>query len=205
MNDQYTEEEEKFLSWFRENFKSMLIGLGAGIILVLTYKYYGDYQDEVTLNLSYEYQQAIKEYNSGNNKYLLEKDAKFSDKYPTHIYTNLINLYAAKIYMNNKDIEKALNKLDFVIANTSSNHIKNISQIIKVRILISKNELDSAFNLINKIDPKRENHILIELLGDIYYKRGNIKLAKETYSHALQFNLTPNRLQIVENKLNTIQ
>jgi|TARA_B100001750_G_C15496272_1_gene594328 predicted negative regulator of RcsB-dependent stress response len=205
MNDQYTEEEEKFLSWFRENFKSMLIGLGAGIILVLTYKYYGDYQDEVTLNLSYEYQQAIKEYNSGNNKYLLEKDAKFSDKYPTHIYTNLINLYAAKIYMNNKDIEKALNKLDFVIANTSSNHIKNISQIRKVRILISKNELDSAFNLINKIDPKRENHILIELLGDIYYKRGNIKLAKETYSHALQFNLTPNRLQIVENKLNTIQ
>ena len=205
MNDQYTEEEEKFLSWFRENFKSMLIGLGAGIILVLTYKYYGDYQDEVTLNLSYEYQQAIEEYNSGNNKYLLEKDTKFSDKYPTHIYTNLINLYAAKIYMNNKDIEKALNKLDFVIANTSSNHIKNISQIRKVRILISKNELDSAFNLINKIDPKRENHILIELLGDIYYKRGNIKLAKETYSHALQFNLTPNRLQIVENKLNTIQ
>ena len=67
-----------------------------------------------------------------------------------------------------------------------------------MRILISKNELDSAFNLINKIDPKRENHILIELLGDIYYKRGNIKLAKETYSHALQFNLTPNRLQIVE-------
>lgn len=205
MNDQYTEEEEKFLSWFRENFKSMLIGLGAGIILVLTYKYYGDYQDEVTLNLSYEYQQAIEEYNSGNNKYLLETDTKFSDKYPTHIYTNLINLYAAKIYMNNKDIEKALNKLDFVITNTSSNHIKNISQIRKVRILISKNELDSAFNLINKIDPKKENHILIELLGDIYYKKGNIKLAKETYNHALQFNLTPNRLQIVENKLNTIQ
>ena len=117
MNDQYTEEEEKFLSWFRENFKSMLIGLGAGIILVLKYKYYGDYQDEVTLNLSYEYQQAIEEYNSGNNKYLLEKYTKFSDKYPTHIYTNLINLYAAKIYMNNKDIEKALNKLDFVITN----------------------------------------------------------------------------------------
>ena len=32
MNNQYTEEEEKFLSWFRDNLKSMLVGLFVGII-----------------------------------------------------------------------------------------------------------------------------------------------------------------------------
>ncbi|MEC9206148.1 MAG: tetratricopeptide repeat protein [Pseudomonadota bacterium] len=205
MNDQYTEEEEKLLSWFKENFKSMLIGLIAGIILVFSYKYYDSYQDELTLSLSYEYQAAIKKYNDGDKEHLLNKDKKFSKLYPSNIYTNLINLYAVKIYVDKKDINKAFDKLNFVISNSSSEHIKNIAQIRKIRLMISQNDLDLALALIKKIDSQKKNHILVELLGDIYYKKGNVELAKESYNHALKLNITPNKLKIVKNKLNTIQ
>ena len=37
MNDQYTEEEDKLVSWFKDNFKNMLIGIISGGLLVLGY------------------------------------------------------------------------------------------------------------------------------------------------------------------------
>ena len=205
MNNQYTEEEEKFLSWFRDNLKSMLVGLFVGIILILSYKYHTNYKEDITLNLSYEYEQAVNKYNNGDNEYLLQKDKEFSNQYPSNIYTNLINLYSVKIFVDNEDMDRAFDKLDFVITNTSSLHIKNIAEIRKIRLMISQNQLDSALTLIKKIDPEGKNYILIELLGDIYYKNGEIQLAKETYNDVLKFNLTPNKLKIIENKINTIQ
>ena len=205
MNNLYTEEEEKFLSWFKDNLKSMLVGLFAGIILILSYKHYINYKEDITLNLSYEYEQAVNKYNNGDNEYLLQKDKEFSNQYPSNIYTNLINLYSVKIFVDNEDIDRAFDKLDFVIINTSSLHIKNIAEIRKIRLMISQNQLDSALTLIKKIDPEGKNYILVELLGDIYYKNGEIQLAKETYNDVLKFSLTPNKLKIIENKINTIQ
>ncbi len=205
MSDQYTEEEEKLLSWFKENFKSMSVGLAAGIILIFSYKYYVDYQEELTLNLSYDYQSAVEKFDNGDEKYLLAKDKELSNLHPSNIYTNLLNLYAAKIFVDKKEINKAISKLNFVIKNSSSDHIKSIAQIRKIRLMISQNELDLALNLIEEIDPQKRNYILVELSGDIYYKKGNIELAKESYSHALELDLTPNKIKIVKNKLNTIQ
>ena len=205
MSNQHTEEEEKFLSWFKDNAKSMLVGLVVGIVLIFSYKYYSNYENEVSLNLSYEYQQAIGKYKDGNKEYLMNKANEFSEKYPSHIYTNLINLYSAKILVDMREIDKAFDKLNFIILNTSSDHIKNIAQIRKVRLMISENQLDDALSLINKIDSKRKNYILVELLGDVYYKKGKIQLAKDTYNHVLKFGLTPNKLKTIENKLNTIQ
>ena len=39
MSDQYTEEEDKLISWFKENFKNMLIGIIVGISFVLGLNY----------------------------------------------------------------------------------------------------------------------------------------------------------------------
>ena len=182
MSDEYTEEEEKLLSWFKDNLKSMLIGLFAGIFLILAYKYYIDYQDQITSNLSFEYETTLNKYREGNLEYLLEKDKQLSQDHPSNIYTNLINLYSVKIFVNNKEIDKAFDKLNFIISNSSSQHIK-----------------------IKTIDPYEKNYILVELLGDIYYKDGEIELAKQKYNAVLNFTLTPNKLKILENKINTIK
>ena len=205
MSDEYTEEEEKLLSWFKDNLKSMLIGLFAGIFLILAYKYYIDYQDQITSNLSFEYETTLNNYREGNVEYLLEKDKQLSQDHPSNIYTNLINLYSVKIFVNNKEIDKAFDKLNFIISNSSSQHIKMIAQIRKTRLMISNNQLNEAKSLIKTIDPYEKNYILVELLGDIYYKDGEIELAKQKYNAVLNFTLTPNKLKILENKINTIK
>ncbi len=205
MNNQYTEEEEKFLSWFKDNLKSLLAGLFLGIFFIISYKYYVNYQDQITTNLSFEYEKTIQKYREGDTKYLLEKDKQLSNDYPANIYTNLISLYSVKVFIDNNEIDKAFEKLNFVISNSPSQHIKMIAQIRKARLMISNDQLVDAKNLIQRIDPNQKNYILVELLGDIYFKNGEIELAKKKYNEVLNFNLTPNKLKIMENKINTIQ
>ena len=50
MSDQYSEEEDKLVSWFKDNFKNIIIGIIAGASLVLSYNYYID----SNLNNQYE-------------------------------------------------------------------------------------------------------------------------------------------------------
>jgi len=205
MNNQYTEEEEKFLSWFKDNLKSLLVGLFLGIFFIISYKYYVNHQDQITTNLSLEYETIIQKYREGDTEYLLEKDKQLSSDYPSNIYTNLVSLYSVKIFIDNNEIDKAFEKLNFVISNSPSQHIKMIAQIRKARLMISNDQLVDAKNLIQRIDPNQKNYILVELLGDIYFKNGEIELAKKKYNEVLNFNLTPNKLKIMENKINTIQ
>ncbi|MBS83147.1 MAG: hypothetical protein CMD65_03330, partial [Gammaproteobacteria bacterium] len=66
------------------------------------------------------------------------------------------------------------------------------------------NELDDALNTIKKVN-NQENHILLELSGDIYYKQNNINLAKDAYKKVLLHEITPNKRKLIENKLSSIQ
>ena len=49
------------------------------------------------------------------------------------------------------------------------------------------------------------NPFLVELIGDIYYKKNNQKLAREFYQKSLQFNLSPNKTKIINNKIDLLQ
>ena len=42
MSSQYTEEEDKLISWFKDNYKNIIFGLLFGTILVFGFKYYND-------------------------------------------------------------------------------------------------------------------------------------------------------------------
>tara|TARA_B100001175_G_scaffold297948_1_gene288136 strand:+ start:683 stop:1300 length:618 start_codon:yes stop_codon:yes gene_type:complete len=205
MNTKYTEEEESFLLWFKDHSKNILIGIIIGLSLILSFKYYDDSQSNLNHNLSLQYQNVIEKYNNGNNDLLLKKADEFSLNYPDNIYTNLLNLYAAKIYYDNNNNTKSLSSLDFVINHVNSPNIKMIAQVRKCRVLISENKHDQAYNYIMSIDNHPSNPLFLELLGDIHYKNNKIDLAREFYVKTLTFNLPPNKQKVINNKINSIK
>ena len=55
MNTKYTEEEDKFISWFRENYKNILIGILFGITIITSYKFYTDSKVNSMHDISLKY------------------------------------------------------------------------------------------------------------------------------------------------------
>ena len=205
MNTKYTEEEDKFILWFKENYKNILMGILFGVTIVTSYKFYTDSKVNSMHNISLKYEQVMNDYKNNNNKSLLKLSKELSETNPNNIYTNMLNLYAAKIFHGNGNYNKSLNKLNLVISNVESDDIKIIAQLRKIRIMLAQNKLDSAYEYIISINSYNNNPFLMELIGDIYYKKNNQKLAREFYKKSLQFNLSPNKTKIIKNKIDLLQ
>ena len=205
MNTKYTEEEDKFISWLKENYKNILIGILFGVSIITSYKFYTDSKINSMHNISLKYEQVMNDYKNNDDKSLLKLSKELSETNPNNIYTNMLNLYAAKIFHGNGNYNKSLNKLNLVISNVESDDIKIIAQLRKIRIMLAQNKLDSAYEYIISINSYNNNPFLMELIGDIYYKKNNQKLAREFYKKSLQFNLSPNKTKIINNKIDLLQ
>ena len=72
MNTKYTEEEDKFISWFKENYKNILMGILFGVTIVTSYKFYTDSKVNSMHNISLKYEQVMNDYKNNNNKSLLK-------------------------------------------------------------------------------------------------------------------------------------
>ena len=205
MNTKYTEEEDKFILWFKENYKNILMGILFGVTIITSYKFYTDSKVNSMHNISLKYEQVMNDYKNNNNKSLLKLSKELSETNPNNIYTNMLNLYAAKIFHETGNYDESLGKLNLVISNVESEDIKIIAQLRIVRVILAQNKLDSAYEYIISINSYDNNPFLIELIGDIYYKKNNQKLARDFYQKSLQFNLSPNKTKIIKNKIDLLQ
>ncbi|CAI8340173.1 MAG: Uncharacterised protein [Gammaproteobacteria bacterium] len=204
MSRQYNEDEDKLITWFKENIKNIVYGVIIGLSLILSFQYYENSKSNKQYELSLEYQNVIDLYEDSNYKEVIIVTEKFKKNYPTNIYTAMIGLYEAKIHHENKEYNKSLNALDFIINNSQSKEIITIAQIRYARLLVLMNEQKNAKIFIMSIPYYKNNPLMIEILGDIEYHGNNIIGAKKYYESSLSQNLTPNKRKIIENKLNSI-
>ena len=204
MAENYTEEEDKLISWFKENYINMIIGVAVGIALVLGY----NYQQDNTLNNQYEislkYEKALASYQEKEYSSILSLSEELSKTDPENIYTSLSNLYTAKIYHDKKEYDNALKSLNHIANNSKSNEILNIAKLRSARILIYLKRYDEAKDTILSIENYITQVIPTELLGDVEYYSNNLKEAKKIYQLSLKNKMTPNKRKIIENKINSI-
>jgi predicted negative regulator of RcsB-dependent stress response len=205
MSNQYTEEEDKLISWFKNNYKNIIFGLLFGTTLVFGFKYYNDLNANKQYEMSLKYEEAIKDYQ--DQKY--EKAMLLSEEYqtsnPSNIYTSMINLYVAKIYHNEGKYIESLEALNFIIKNSSSEEMQMIANVRYSRILILQKKYNEAEKFITSAVNFNDNALLVEMLGDISYVKSDIDKAKIYYESCLRLEITPNNRKIIENKLNSIQ
>jgi len=205
MSRQYTEEEDKLISWFKDNYKNIVFGLLFGTILVFGLKYYNDSNANKQYEMSLKYEEAIKDYQDEKYEKVILLSEEYQASNPSSIYTAMINLYAAKIYHDEGKYTESLGNLNFVIKNSSSKEMRMVASVRYSRILILQKKYDEAEKFIISVMNFDKNALLVEMLGDISYMKSDINKAKIYYASCLRLDITPNNRKIIENKLNSIQ
>ena len=205
MSSQYTEEEDKLISWFKDNYKNIIFGLLFGATLVFGFKYYNDLNSNKQYEMSLKYEEAIKDYQDEKYEKVILLSKEYQENNPSNIYTSMINLYVAKIYHDEGKYPESLESLDFIIKNSTSKEMQIAASIRYSRILILQEKYNEAENFITSTVSFNDNALLVEMLGDISYVKSNISKAKKYYESCLDLEITPNNRKIIENKLNSIQ
>ena len=200
----YSNDEEKLISWFQENYKNILLGIILGLGIGFSYNYYNDMQSNSQFEISSKYEEAIKAYNNNEINLILALSNELSKEYPTNTYTTMSNLYAAKIHYINGDFEESKNKLRQIIDNQNDKDLKSIATIRLARLLISEGKYNDAEIVIKKHVNHNTNLLSIELLGDISLAKNQLLQAKSYYMKLLDKDLPPNKVKIIKNKLSLI-
>ena len=205
MTTQYTDDEDKLISWLKDNYKNLVIGILLGFISIFGYKFVVDSNSTLQHEISFKFEEGVQHYNNNNFKELYKISDNFTHEHPKNIYTNMLNFYAAKAYHDDGNYDKSLNKLRLVANNVESSELKILAEIRIARILILQKKYDEAENFIKSDSSFNDNPLMNELLGDISYTKGNIKEAIIYYESILQADLPPNKIKIIESKINSIK
>ena len=195
-------DEEKVVSWFEENYKSLILGVLIGLSVLFGYKSYLSSQNSTQLELSRQFDLAVTSYQKGSTSEILSFSKLNMLDNSENIYTSLANLYSAKImYLENK-FDQSYLFLDHIILNSDDNEIVNIAKYRKAKILIEEMKYDQAHNLLGN-DPDNYQHI--ELKGDLYYLQNNDDEALRYYNKVLAYTITPNEKKNILAKINFIK
>tara|TARA_B100000902_G_scaffold395142_1_gene453054 strand:+ start:432 stop:1022 length:591 start_codon:yes stop_codon:yes gene_type:complete len=194
-------DEDRLQSWLEENYKSLIFGLLIGLSILYGYKTYISDRNLSQLALSREYDVAITAYKNGKTDLILEYSKKNITNYPKNIYTNLSNLYSAKIMYEQNKFNDAYIYLDHIIKESEDNDIRNIAIYRKSKILIDEGKYKDAHTILDS----SKNYQHIELKGDLYVLEGDYVSAINNYKDVLTFSITPNERKNIISKINLIK
>lgn len=185
-----TEEEQiaALKNWWKENGNSLLIGVGAALLIVFGWQAYQKNIIAEKTEASNLYQQLMTaatqplggEEESSTVTYLA---GELKEKFADTEYGNYAALFLAREAVSKGELDSAIEQLNWVKSNSEDVRIQHIVNGRIARILSSQNKNDEALALLEATDPAFESSFL-EIKGDIFKRQGKDTEAVDAYKKA---------------------
>lgn len=171
--------------------KLIIILLIAIIAVVVSVNAWRKHQVLRLANASQIYQEMLFAQYQQDNNTVTAKGEQLISSYSKTPYAKLGALLLAKNAVSEKNLDLAVEKLRWVVAqNNSKNIIAPIATVHLATVLQQQGKLDEALELVKNDPSKPYIPLYAQARGDIYVAKGDLKQAKSAYMQAMQ-NLAP--------------
>ncbi|MDI3323670.1 tetratricopeptide repeat protein [Pontibacterium granulatum] len=194
MSEIRTEEEQiqAFKQWWKENGKSLILGVGLAVAIVVGWRGWQERQAIEAENASVLYQNMVDAVVAGigpqqdqdqlaTAKHLA---GQLKDEYSDSSYAKFASLVLARVAVESKDYDNALAEIDWVLANQPTQEMKVIATMRKARLLAEKGDRDAALKLISALNAGNFKASVEELKGDLLLAKGDRGAARAAYEAA---------------------
>lgn len=178
------ERVEELKKWWKENGKSILLGVALGLSILYGWRWWVDYKNNQSIQASVIFmqaEQALREKKTEEVQAAADKIMKEFDGTPYAVETALL---LAKQKIENGQLGDAKTQLQWAYDHAKTPEMKQLSRIRLARIMVALGEDDAALKLITTADAGSFLAAYEELKGDIYHKQGKDDLAREAYLKA---------------------
>lgn len=183
-----TEEEqvEALKKWWKENGKSVVIGLVIGLGAIFGWRTWQEEQLRQAEAASEMYQQMVIAVRDDNDPDQAQKTAEqIINDYGSTVYAVFAKLLQAKLAVDAQNLEGATEYLRWSLDN---NHDKSLQHLIRLRlarVLLARDKSDAASSIIDVKQIGPFSAAYDELRGDIKQHDGDIEAARIAYQQAL--------------------
>lgn len=185
-----TEEEqlEALKRWWKENGQSAMVGLVAGIAIILGWNYWHDHQQEQSNQASVLYDQLLKAVSADQNDAADKLADRIQEQFSNTEYAAYSGLLQAKVKVAKNDMAGAKSVLEKLVAH-SNEETSNLAKIRLVRLMMANGDFEKALQLVNDVDPAKISEFAgnyDELVGDLYVALDRLDQARSSYQKAME-------------------
>ncbi len=206
--DAYTAEAqqiEEIKKWWRENGLSVVLSLTLGVSAIFGWRYWQDVKIEQAESASVLYSEMVVALQNENGTKTRDLATGILAEYKGTTYGVFALLALANLAVADDDLDTAETHLRQALRQSKDASFSHVISLRLIRILISRNKLDEAGNLITRQEKAEYASSYDELMGDISVLQGEIETARASYQQSInKARLEGRDISTLERKLNNI-
>jgi predicted negative regulator of RcsB-dependent stress response len=187
--DVYATDEEKveqLKKWWRENGRSLVIGVVIGLAIVFGWRYWSHYRAAQAEGASNAYAQLMGVLVQGNKQAVLAEGEQIINQYSGSPYAVLSALALARVRVEQGELAAAHSELQWAVDHASMPALQHIARLRLGRVMLAQGKADAALALVAGVkDQGAFASRYQELLGDIYVQQGKPEQARVAYQKAV--------------------
>ena len=189
-----TDEEqlEVLKSWWNENGKSLLTTVVLGLAVIFGYRAWEDNVRESGEAASSAYENLVQATSDLEDEYLrttaLNLGEELKAEHDGSAYATFAAMHLAKIAVEQGDLIKAQEELEWVINQKPEYYLETIARMRLARVLVSKGDASSAMTKLLNYEPAAgQRATWEEVKGDVFVALGDNVNARQSYQIALEY------------------
>lgn len=178
------EQWERLKAWMRQNVPFVL-GLAAlGVLAYFAMDWWKSHKDEEAVQASVQYEQLLQTFDSGKVEEALVQIETLRKEHPKSGYTSAADLAAAKVFVLQNDLDKAVQRLERVMNESPDLQLRPIARLRLARVLSAQGQYDKALSVLGTVDSAGFQPAFLEARGDVLYAKGDKGGALQEYESA---------------------
>jgi predicted negative regulator of RcsB-dependent stress response len=190
--DDYLSEKEQWEAvkrWIRENGLWIVAGVAVGALGIGGWQWRNSHLDKVNAEASGKYEQMLHAFGRNDQSGALALLGELERDYASTPYVDQGRLAAARVYVENNQLDKAAQELDTVVQHSKDKQLALVARMRLARVQLAQQRPDNALATLNGVDPGAFGPRYHEVRGDAELAKGNKAGALSEYRAARTMDL----------------
>jgi predicted negative regulator of RcsB-dependent stress response len=170
--------------WLKTNGPSVLVMVAVALLGYFGWQWWQERQDQQARAASVVYSQVLADFDTGMMDAALAGIEKLQKDYPRSAYVSPAQLAAARVHVENGELDKAIPLLENVANNSRDKLLRPIARLRLARVQSAQGQHDKALATLGTQDMGSFQSAYLEVRGDVLFAKGDRAGALKEYEAA---------------------
>lgn len=196
------EQVDALKNFFAQNGKALVVGVVLGVGALLGWRYWSHHQDSGSREVSASYQQVTSALDASKPA-SLDAVAKFASE-NSNTYGALASLDLAKRYIDNNQLDKAVQQLQSGLKSTKDANLQAVLNLRLARIQLQQKQPDAVLKTLESVKGDGWAAIVADVRGEALLSKGDAKGARDAWTKGIDSDASSSLKEMLQMKANNL-